>query len=81
MIHNLGSIIRFHRRKARLTQSDLAALADVGKTVVFNIEKGKGSIRVDTLTKVLEALNIKIDWTSPLKEAFFDQEGKEENSE
>jgi y4mF family transcriptional regulator len=76
VIHKLGSIIRFHRRKARLTQSELAALAGVGKTVVFDIEKGKGTVRIDTLTKVLQALNIQIDWTSQLKEAFFEEERK-----
>jgi HTH-type transcriptional regulator/antitoxin HipB len=46
----------------------LADLAGVGKTVIYDIEKGKETIRFLTLQKVLKALNIKITFTSPLME-------------
>ena len=62
----LREIIRKHRRAAGLSQADLAKLAGVGKTVVFDLEHGKESIRFDTLRKVLAALNISIDFESPL---------------
>jgi predicted transcriptional regulator len=46
----------------------LADLAGVGKTVIYDIEKGKETIRYSTLLKVLRALNISIVFTSPLME-------------
>ena len=48
--------------------SGLADLAGVGKTVIYDMEKGKVTIRFSTLQKVLKALNIKITFTSPLME-------------
>ncbi len=69
----LGAMIRFHRRKARLTQGALAELSGVGKTVIFDIEKGKLSIRFDTLLKVLQVVNIQISWQSPLMELFTEE--------
>ena len=44
----LGPIIRFHRKKAQLSQEELGKLAGLRKTVVFDIENGKSSIRFDT---------------------------------
>jgi y4mF family transcriptional regulator len=62
----LADAIRMHRKAAGLSQVQLAELAGVGKTVVFDIEKGKESVRLDTLRKILKVLNIKIQLTSPL---------------
>lgn len=62
--------VRFHRKRAGLTQAELARLAGVGKTVVFDIEKGKRTVRLETLLKVLEVLNMQLDWHSPLRGAF-----------
>lgn len=69
----LGPIIRFHRKKAKLTQQELARLAGVGKTFVFDVEKGKTSIQLDFLLRVLHVLNIKIDFQSPLMPLFQEQ--------
>jgi y4mF family transcriptional regulator len=62
----LATIIRFHRKAANLTQLKLAELAGVGKTVVFDIEKGKDTVKVHTLKKILKVLNIEMRFTSPL---------------
>jgi y4mF family transcriptional regulator len=62
----LSLIIRRHRKIAGSTQLQLAELAGVGKTVIFDLEKGKGTIRLDTLRKILNALNIKVELTSPV---------------
>ncbi|MBI4536223.1 MAG: helix-turn-helix transcriptional regulator [Ignavibacteriae bacterium] len=62
----IGAIVRFHRKKAGLTQNALAELAGVGKTVVFDIEKNKESVQLDSLRKILRALNIKVVFESPL---------------
>ncbi|MBL7112078.1 MAG: helix-turn-helix transcriptional regulator [Bacteroidales bacterium] len=62
----LASIIRKHRKAAGLSQLQMAEMAGVGKTVVFDIEKGKETVRLDTLRKILSVLNIKAELTSPL---------------
>ena len=62
----LSEVIRLHRKAAKLSRVQLAELAGVGKTVVYDIEKGKESIKFDTLRKILKVLNIKIVLTSPL---------------
>lgn len=41
-------------------------MAGVGKTVVFDIEKGKETVKLDTLRKILKILNIKVQLVSPL---------------
>jgi y4mF family transcriptional regulator len=64
----MSEIILFHRKKSGLTRKQLADLAGVGKTVIYDIEKGKETIRFSTLQKVLQTLNIKITFTSPLME-------------
>jgi y4mF family transcriptional regulator len=67
--YKLSKIVLFHRNKSGLTRNQLADLAGVGKTVIYDIEKGKETIRFSTLQKVLKALNIKITFTSSLMEA------------
>lgn len=57
MEKEIGKIIHFHRKKAGLSQVQLADLAGLGKTVVFDAEKGKLSIRYETLLKLLSVLN------------------------
>lgn len=64
----VAEIVLFHRKQSGLTRNQLADLAGVGKTVIYDIEKGKETIRFLTLQKVLKALNIKITFTSPLME-------------
>jgi HTH-type transcriptional regulator/antitoxin HipB len=66
--YKMSDIILFHRKESGLTRNQLADLAGVGKTVIYDIEKGKESIQFSTLQKVLKALNIKIIFTSPLME-------------
>ena len=63
---NLASVIRYHRRRAGLSQEALAKLAGVGKTAVFDLEKGKATVQLDTLRKVLRVLNITMTLESPL---------------
>lgn len=65
-MQDIGKIIRFHRKKSGLTQEELASMSQLGKTVIFDIEKGKTTVRFDTLLKVMAVLNIGITFTSPL---------------
>ena len=62
----LLEVIRMHRKAAKLSRVQLAEMAGVGKTVIYDIEKGKETIQLDTLRKILRVLNIKIVLTSPL---------------
>ena len=62
----LAQIIKMHRKAAKLSRVQLAEIAGVGKTVIFDIEMGKESVQLDTLRKILKVLNIKIILKSPL---------------
>ncbi|GAA3560757.1 helix-turn-helix domain-containing protein [Snuella lapsa] len=63
---DLGALIKAHRKEAGLTQLELANLAGIGKTTVFDIEKNKETVRWSNLLAVLEVLNIKVEFKSPL---------------
>lgn len=66
----LSKIIYYHRKKAGLSRIELAKLAGVGKTVIYDIEKGKQSVRWDTIHAILQTLNISIKYQSPLMELY-----------
>jgi HTH-type transcriptional regulator / antitoxin HipB len=70
MHNNISEIVRFHRKRSGLTQLELAQMAGVGKTVVFDIEHGKDSVQWNTLNKVLQVLNISVQFSSPLMAEF-----------
>lgn len=70
----LGALARRHRKAARLTQFDLARLAGVGKSAVYDIERGKPTVRLETLLRVLAVLNIRLHWSSPLEGSSLDPE-------
>ena len=61
----LATVIKKHRKAAGLSQLQLAEMSGVGKTVIFDIEKGKETIQLDTLRKILAVLNIKVQLKSP----------------
>lgn len=63
---DLGLFIRVHRKQAGLTQLQLANLAGVGKTTVFDIEKNKETVNWNKLLAVLKVLNIEVQFISPI---------------
>jgi len=65
-LQELSKTVRMHRKAAGLSRVQLAELAGTGKTVIYDIEKGKRSVQLDTLQKILKVLNIRIVLTSPL---------------
>ncbi|MBW1867893.1 MAG: helix-turn-helix transcriptional regulator [Deltaproteobacteria bacterium] len=69
----IAEIVRFHRKQSGLSRKQLADMAGVGKTVIFDIENEKETIRFSTLKKVLTALNIKINLESPLMERMHEE--------
>ncbi|MDY6789816.1 MAG: helix-turn-helix domain-containing protein [Thermodesulfobacteriota bacterium] len=74
----VGRMILFHRKKADLSRIDLAMVAGVGKTVIYDIEHGKDTVRIKTLIKILNALNITMFFDSPIMNRFM--ETKDEKS-
>jgi len=61
----IGNLIRHVRKKSGLSQQELAKMASVGKTVVFDIEKGKTTVQLNSLLKVIEVLNIQLQLNTP----------------
>jgi len=72
----LADIIRMHRKAAKLSRDRLAEMSGVGKTVIYDIEKGKETIQLDTLRKILNVLNIRIELTSPLMDSIRNMENE-----
>ena len=65
----IPELVTRHRKKSGLSQEQLAKLAGVGKTAVFDVEHGKMTIQMDTLLRILDALNIEAQLSSPLLQA------------
>jgi HTH-type transcriptional regulator / antitoxin HipB len=71
----IGQIIRAHRKAGGLSREACARLAGVGKTAIFDIERGKDTVQLATLLKLLRALNISIRLESPLMKTLGYAEG------
>ncbi|WP_058453095.1 MULTISPECIES: helix-turn-helix transcriptional regulator [Legionella] len=65
----IAEIVHYCRKQSGLSQRDLARLAGVGKTVIFDIEKGKETVQLNTLVKVLDVLNIRINLETPFTQS------------
>jgi len=63
----IGLIVKKYRKLSNLTQKELAEISGIGKTAVFDIEKGKQSVQLNTLLQVFDILNIKIELIVPFK--------------
>lgn len=66
----LDKLIFYHRKQAKLSRKDLADLAGIGKTVVYDLENGKETVKWSTIQTVLNALNITIHFESPLMDQY-----------
>lgn len=62
---HLGELIKLNRKEAGLTQTELANMAGVGKTLVYDLEKGHTNVSFDKLVSVLNVLNIELSFLSP----------------
>ena len=67
---SIGKIILFHRKNSGLSRIKLAEISGISKTVIYDIEHGKSSVQFDSINKVLQTLNIKIKFESPLMKTF-----------
>ncbi|MCC2666103.1 MAG: transcriptional regulator [Gammaproteobacteria bacterium] len=73
-IDEISRIVKYHRKQSGLSREKLANLAGVGKTVVYDIEKGKETIQLKSLLNVLEALNISLKLDTPFNKKSEDEE-------
>ena len=54
----IGALIRTTRKKQRVSQAVLAGLASVGTRFISDLENGKGTVQVQKLLDVLNALGL-----------------------
>ena len=66
----LGNLVRYHRKKAGLSRRELALLAGTGQTVIYQLEHGKQTVRLDVLTKIMGVLNMSLNVDGPFVEEF-----------
>ncbi len=67
-LEQLGSLIVFHRKRAGLSQVELADHAGVSRYVVQNLEMGTDRTTWKTLEAVLTVLNLRLEPEGPLVE-------------
>ena len=60
----LGNIVREARKRAALDQEKTADLLGVGPRFLSELERGKPSVRLGLVLKVLERLGLEV-WVSP----------------
>lgn len=63
--NDIAQAVHYFRKQSGLSQQQLALLAGIGKTVVFDIEKGKPTVQLNSLLRVLEVLNIDLQLDTP----------------
>jgi transcriptional regulator with XRE-family HTH domain len=66
--NQIGSIIAFHRKRAGLSQTELARYAGVSRYVVQDLEAGTGRTTWNKLEAVLTILNLRLEPEGPLVE-------------
>ena len=70
----LASMVRFHRKRAGLSQVELASMAAVSRKVVQDIEAGRDGVSWRNLTLVLAVLNVHLKPEGPLIDEWLSQQ-------
>jgi len=58
---DVASVILNQRKKCGLNREQLATLAGVGRTAIYDIEHGKTTYQMDTILKILRVLNLRLE--------------------
>jgi transcriptional regulator with XRE-family HTH domain len=74
----IASLISYHRKQAGISQVELALHAEVSRNVVQDLEAGKERASWRNLQAVLGVLNIHLEPTGPMVEAWRNRAKKEE---
>ncbi|HET6582180.1 MAG TPA: helix-turn-helix transcriptional regulator [Nannocystaceae bacterium] len=56
----IGALVRARRKALATTQAELAALSDVGPRFVGDLERGKPTLEIGKVLRVLERLGLAI---------------------
>lgn len=56
----IGAVIRKHRRKRGLNQTELGAKTSLRQATISNIENGEDATRISTICDVLAALDLEL---------------------
>ena len=56
-----GSIIREHRKRQKISQSQLAAVSATGARFISDLENGKPTVQLDKALKTAKALGIVLE--------------------
>lgn len=75
---DLASLIVYHRKRAGLSQAELAAHAEVSRNVIQDLEAGKERASWRNLRAVLEVLNLRLEPEGPLVAAWREEQDKRE---
>ena len=67
---SLGKEIESVRKRGKISRKELAAMAGVGSTAIYELEKGTGKTKLSTLLKILNALNITMVLKAPFVEGY-----------
>ena len=57
----VGNLIRDARKKRELTQEELAEACAITRTQLVNVELGRSWLGLDTLVKLIYALDLRLD--------------------
>ena len=57
---DIGNFVRTERKRRGLTQKELADLSGVGLNFVYQLEKNKKTVQLDSTNSVLQALGYKV---------------------
>ncbi len=66
----LGRVVMYHRKRVKLSRNKLSRLANVSPSVIYDIEKGKRTVQVDSVMRLLNALNMSLDVTGPFVDEY-----------
>ena len=61
-----GQIIEDARKKAKITQAELARRIGSNRSYISHVEKGVTDPRISTFYRIMNALGVRIEYTMPL---------------
>ncbi len=70
----IGTFVRQRRQAARLSQRELAELAGVGVRLVSDLERGKPTLRMDAVNRVLQVFGRMLGHVNAPNEGATDEE-------
>ena len=62
---DLATLVRHLREQLKLTQRELATRAGVGPRAIWDLERGKPTIRLDVVTRVLAVFGRRVTVADP----------------